>query len=615
MKKFISILLCVAMLVSTLAVFGAAQENDAQLLTVADSVEQAAEAGALGEGEYPIVFVTGIGQSYSYLYDADGNVQARWNLFCNDFSFMWTEVGTYITILRIVSGVFLSLAIGKNVISKDALDDLVNSLFRYNIIDKNGALPSNVVTPLYECSVADMTEEAKESFYRTIPCKDVIGDLGEENLYCFNYSAFSFTYNNAANLDRFINETVLEQTNAEKVVLIPMSMGASVVSAYLQDYGRSAKVARVVSIVGAWDGSDVFADLIELKYAENAPEMVYNGLVAELVGEPWGYLVNVVIRIFPKAVLRSIIDEALNSLVENLVLKTPSLLALIPRDRYQAIRSSRLEGNSELEYIMRQTDKYYQAQTNLESYMNELNSDYGVEFFFIAGYGLGFGGFSSDYSFFQFLRSAAQTNSDEIIQVSSTVPGASFVTAGSQFDSAYLASHDARYISPDKSVDVSTSFFPDRAWLFCGQKHELENNNTALKLALSIARGEITRVSDEPEAFPQFNESRDLKKLVRNYIPDLNKWLESNAPTAEQQALIDANTAAVNSMMARTVNDREADDEIIADYYNMLVELGIYSAPSQPSAGDVFLNNALKSMSDNAYKIFGAKGFVDIFKR
>ena len=123
----------------------------------------------------------------------------------------------------------------------------------------------------------------------------------------------------------------------------------------------TGKVARIVSIVGAWYGSDVLADLVELKYDENAPEMVYNGLVAELVGEPWGYLVNCVIRIFPKATLRSIIDEILNSLVENLVLKTPSLLGLIPPDRYPAIRESRLANNPDLAYIMEQTDKYYQA--------------------------------------------------------------------------------------------------------------------------------------------------------------------------------------------------------------------------------------------------------------
>lgn len=608
MKKVISVILCVAMLVSVCTVFGMAVQNE-KSYTVLDSVDELASAD-LGNGTYPIVFVTGIGQSYSYLYDDEGNEIAKWNLFCNDFSFLFKEIGTYVDILSLVGGLLGTLVTGVNLISERTVDSLITSLFRYNTVDKEGKLPSNVVTPLQKCSVAAMDEEAKDNFYRTIPCEDVLGEITEEDLYCFNYSAFSFTYNNASNLNDFINNVVLAQTGAEKVVLIPMSMGASVVSAYLQDYGTTGKVARIVSIVGAWYGSDVLADLVELKYDENAPEMVYNGLVAELIGEPWGYLVNCVIRIFPKATLRSVIDEILNSLVENLVLKTPSLLGLIPPDRYPAIRENRLAKSPDLAYIMEQTDKYYQAQVNLEKTMNTLNKDYGVDFFFIAGYGLGFGGYSSDYSFFQFLDSANEVNSDEIIQIESTVPGATSVLYGTTFSEDYLAGVDAKYISPDKSVDISKAYFPDRCWLFVEQKHELENNNTALKLALDLATGKVTCVEDAEDTYPRFNESRDIKRLRRNYIPDLERWLETNTLTAEQQAVLDKNNAAVDAMTARTINDRDADDALMDEYEMMLVDFGVYGAP-EPEEEDG-LTKVLKGMSDTTYKIFGAKGYIDI---
>ena len=86
MKKVISVILCVAMLVSVCTVFGMAVQNE-KSYTVLDSVDELASAD-LGNGTYPIVFVTGIGQSYSYLYDDEGNEIAKWNLFCNDFSFL-----------------------------------------------------------------------------------------------------------------------------------------------------------------------------------------------------------------------------------------------------------------------------------------------------------------------------------------------------------------------------------------------------------------------------------------------------------------------------------------------------------------------------------------------
>lgn len=620
MKKAISVLLCVALLISTLTVFGFAKTslpNDA-------AVDVTEPATPKTEQEYPIVFVTGIGQSYSYLYatpeDAKADVAenstdraiAKWNLFCNDFSFALKDLTTYISALRIVGTLLLTIVTGHNFVSKDACDDLVKELFTYNTVDENGNLPETVVTPRCDYPVSQMTEEQRDNFYRTIPCEDVIGDIGEDMLYCFNYSAFSFTYKNSDNLNTFINDVVLPQTGKDKVVLIPMSMGASVVSAYLQDYGKDGKVARVVSIVGAWYGSDVIADLVEQKYADDAPEKLYNGIVANLIGEPWGYLVNGILRIFPKATLRSIIDELLNSVVENLVLKTPSLMVMIPYERYPAVRAARLEGNKDLAYVMEITDKFYDAQRNLKTYLKELNEDYGVDFYYIAGYGLEFGGYSSDYEFFKFLASANTTNSDEIIQIESTATGATSVTAGKQFDADYLSSHDAKYITPDKSVDISTCLFPDRVWLFSKQKHELENNNTALKLAFDIALGNVTGTQGCERIYPQFNDSRDLKRLKRSYIPDLETWLESNTPTAEQQRIIDENTAAVNEMMNSTINNREADDKVIENYRRMLIDFGIYG---EDDNSEDQLTKFFKALNDFNVRVFGFKGFIDIFKK
>ena len=618
LKRIIAVLLCCVMAFSACFVLTSADE--------AEPAQQETPAYGSSDTDYPIIFVTGIGQSYSYLYaneeDAKADIAAnetdrataKWNLFCNDFSFALKEPAFWTNVLSFAGSFILSAIADHNFVSRKAVDNVVKILFRYNTVDENGELPPVVVTPRMAYPLSQYTEEQRDNFFRTIPCENVIGDIGEDNIYCFNYSAFSDTYKNADSLNTFINDAVLPQTGKEKAVLIPMSMGASVVSAYLQQYGSQGKVARVVSIVGAWHGSDVFADLIEQKYSENAPELLYNGVVADLIGEPWGYLVNVVLRIFPKATLRSIIDEILDSIVENLVIKTPSLCALIPYTRYEAIRKDRLEGKDNLAYVLKTADKYYEAQRDLQQTMTDLNENNGVDFFFIAGYGLKFGGFSDDYKFFQFFETADTTNSDEIIQISSTVPDSSFVKAGEKFDESYLSSHDAAYISPEQSVDISTTFFPDRAWLFYGQKHELEYNNTAIRLALDLALGKITSSEDDNNIYPRFNESRDLKRLNRSYRPDLERWLESNTLSAEQQALLDQNEAAASEMENSVINHREADDKIIEAYRQMLIAFGVYGPDKDDSESD-FTTKALKGLNDTVYNIFGAKGFADIFRK
>ncbi len=610
LKKIIAVLMCVSIISGACFIMSSAEGDSEEFVS---------------EAEYPIVFVTGIGQSYSYLYaneeDAKADVAdnetdraiARWNLFCNDFSFLWKEPSTYVYLFSLVGGLLGSLITGRNLISRRTADKFVQSMFRYNIIDEEGKLPPVVVTPRCYYPVSQYTEEQRDNFYRSIPCADVTQGVGEDMLYCFNYSAFSFTFDDSDALDDFIDNCVLPQTGCDKVVLVPMSMGASVVSAYLHDYGEKGKVDKVVSIVGAWNGSDVIADLIELKYSPEAPDRLYNGIVADLIGEPWGYVVNLVLRLFPKATLRSIIDELLDSVVENLVEKSPSLFGIVPAERYPAIRAARLEGKPEKAYIMEQTDRYYEVQTSLQDTLTNLYENYGVDFFYIAGYGFSYGEYSSDYEFFDFLEKSDTTNSDEIIEISSTATGATYVTKGTQFDEDYLASHDGKYISPDKSVDLSTCFFPDRVWLFYQQKHELEYNNTAIRLAVDLACGKITGVDDPNNVYPRFNGSRDLKRLKRNYIPDLEQWLENNTPTEEQQALIDANTASVNEMMDRIINDREADDAVIAAYRAMLVELGVYEPDAEES--DSFFTRSMRNLNDRVYDTVGAKGYIDALLR
>lgn len=616
-KRVISVILVLSMLLS--------------VFTVAAFAEEQTPASGKSDAEYPIVFVTGIGQSYSYFYEnkddvagyyetlekvkngtagknADGsnvretdNATARWNLFCNNFSFAFKEPATIFAIIRVAVGLLASM-IGINLIPRSAVNYVVKTLFRYNIIDKEGNLPENVITPRADCSVAGMTEEQRENFYRSIPCEDVISGVGEDMIYCFNYSAFSFTYNNAKDLDTFINDVVLKQTGKDKVVLVPMSMGASVVSAYLQDYGTKAQVAKVVSIVGAWNGSDVFADLIEHNFAADAPDKLYHGLVSGLIGEPWGYIVNFVLRLFPKKTLRSIIDEIVDGLVDELVLKTPSLLALIPAERYQTIREKYLAPNEDLKYIMDMTDKYYECQAGLEERLKMLNSEYGVEFYYIAGYGLEFGGSEdSDYEFFKFMGTTTTTNSDEIIQISSTATGATVVKSALGTQVSQPGANAV--LTPDGSVDISTCYFPTHVWLFKNQRHELQHNNIALRLALDLACGVVSDNSDT--AYAKFNDQRYFRSAKSN-LKEIDDYIANGGTlTADQQKAYDDAIAVRDSGTANW----EEDNKVFDALYNVLVELGKKEAKTPSGESD---GGFLKKADDAVYKVFGAKGFRDI---
>ncbi len=640
MKKFIAIVLAIALLVPFAGIAtNAAPTKTAKAATGMES--------AFAEGTNSlVVFVTGIGQSYSYLFDesytqegafengtlqdfenyapliAEDKYASRWNLF-NSFDEVFSDTDTILTIVGLVVELLVSSALRWNIIDQNKVDKVVRALFHFNIVGEDGNGDPRVVTPRYPMPVSEFPgitneegefeSEAKNRFYSSIPCKDIarekFGKNYEDYLYVFNYNAFSYTSKNVDALHEFV-ETILAENKvgAKDIVLVPMSMGASVVTAYMDKYPTVAQnhIRRVVSIVGAWDGSDVVADLLLGRFCDNSADLFYNGLLSDLIGEPWGYVVNIALRLFPKPILRNFVDSALSGIATELFCATPSLCNLIPIDQYEEIAP--LIKSS---VVKAEADAFQEAKKRLDTTMSNLEKE-GVTFSFISGYGLPFGAITSDYSAFGFMASAPVTNSDEIINIDSTAPGTSFVTPGTQFEDT-----TGRELSPDGSLDISTTLRKESSWFFYKQKHELEYNNTAIALALELATGNIKTVADcdnpaeDDFYFPQFNEARNLKSYQRSYLSDLERYCAETGYvlTAEQEAVLEK----AEKMAASTINNPEYDDAVLAEVHDMLVEIGVYEPEAEPEFSEVLLNKVLKGVNDITYKIFGAKGFSDFF--
>ena len=643
MKKFIAILLSVALLVPMVLVPSYADTADKK-----PEVRTAATLeSAFAEGENSlVVFVTGIGQSYSYLFDAsytqegafeNGTLQdyenyapliaqekyqSRWNLF-NSFDEVFSNTDTIMTIVGVVLELLVSSVIRVNIIDQNKCDSLVRDLFHFNIVGEDGNGDPRVVTPRYAIPVSEFLyhefedgryeSEAKNRFYSSIPCEDIarekFGENFEDYLYVFNYNAFSYTSKNVAALHDFV-ETIIanNKVGAKDIVLVPMSMGASVVTAYMDAYPTRAEnhIRRVVSIVGAWDGSDVVADMLAREFCDNSADIFYNGIIGDLVGEPWGYLINIALRLFPKPVLRGFVDKALGSIATELLCATPSLCNLIPVDRYDGVNHL-----IKSDVVKAEADAFQAAKKRLNTTMANLEAE-GVTFSFISGYGLPFGAITSDYTAFGFMKNAPLTNSDEIINIDSTAPGTSFVAAGSKF-----ADTEGRELSPDGSIDISTTYRKDSSWFFYKQKHELEYNNIAIALALELATGHVKKVADcdNPEEddfyFPQFNGARNARNYQRYNLPDLERYCKETGYklTAEQQAVLDA----ADKAMANPICNPEVDDPYFAAVEDMMVEIGVYTAEEEPGFFDKALNTVLKGANDVIYKVVGPKGFLDFF--
>ncbi|MDD6275935.1 MAG: alpha/beta hydrolase [Clostridia bacterium] len=567
----------------------------------------------------PVVFIPGIGQSETYMYDDEGNTVAHWNMIHFNADFGSYSLSDWVKVVKFLSSFILSIVAQRDLISKDTINGLLEVFFVAHLRDENGNFIKNVETPNYPCPISQYSEEARGIFDKRIPCQPLIDEIGEDNVYCYNYGIFSNCVDNARGLNDYIENVVLKQTGADKVILVPMSMGATVVNEYMNLYPDADRIDKVISVVGAWNGSDVFGDLLLGDYDEDAPSYLYTEAVNELgLGDSYiGSIINIAVRILPKAELRQLIDAILESFVKTLLVDNTAFIALCPKERYEAFADRYLSGEEYAE-LRAQTDDYAEAQKNLKERLYYQRDTYGTEFYFISGYNLGFG--DCDYGFFKLFNSADETNSDEVIQISSTAPGTSFVKAGDTFDSAYIAD-SSHNVSPDGSIDASTCYFEDTTWYFEGQKHELTYNNTALSLAYRIACNEIKSVDDCKNTYPQFNGSRDIKKLERDYIPDAQAIDTSTidaASAAKLEKSLNDGIAVINS----TINDRDADDAKIKALYDTLVEINsVYNIypdkyqVSTPNTATIIMNKVLGVASKVLLVIFGEKGYADYWDR
>ena len=633
MKKLLAILLCLSMLVSFAVLPASAKE-----VKIAEGTMESAFA----DGENClIVFVTGIGQSYSYLFDesyladdafengtlhdyenyapliANGKHETIWNLLGPDPSLCIPEL------VLLVAGLVTSSILGKYIIPDQLVDTTVKKMFQYNIIDGNGNPPETVVTPRYAMPVSEYPgvtredgsyySEASRRFYSSIPCKDIarekLGENFEDYLYCFNYSAFSYTMKNAEELHQFV-DTILanNKVGAEKVVLVPMSMGASVVSSFLYLYPDVADnhVKRVVSIVGCWNGSDIVNDLLNLNYVADSRDKFYGGTLSDslnyLAGEPLGSVILLAIRLFPQPIVRALLDQFLGYIMEDILLVTPSILSLIPDYEYDNVI-----GKVTSEPVRKQLEQYHDVQVTLKDRLYDLDKQ-GVGISFISGYGAPFGAF--EYGFFGFFACAENTNSDEIIHIGSTAPGTSFVPYNQKFEDT-----EGRRLSPDGSIDASTAYFPDSCWYFKDQKHQLDYNNTALSLAIELALGNIETIYDcdnlEEDGciYPQFNQARDQKSLIKSYIPDLDRYCAATGYilTDKEQATYDK----AKAMLACTVNNPEYDESVAAEFEQMLYDIGVYEAPTAKDQALKVLYKVLDVADKALYKIMGPRGYFE----
>lgn len=605
-KKIISLILCLAMLFSVCAI-GA-------------SAEKKTDCGSDCE-KSPVVILPGINHSPTHLYDennekyldADGN-EVGGTLLILELSKLWG------TLPALVASLLATIVLQHDVFLEEAAYNAASAAFWVQECDNNGDHIQNLQTQRWNHPISEMTEDDKDWLYRMIPLQNIEKEYGGDHIYLFTFNLVGDPMDSADELDEYI-DMVKEQTGHDKVTLLPVSLGGTILTAYLDAYGHE-DIDQIINVVACLDGTDIVADMFDRKW-NLEDEYFYHEFIPPILGDDaaLGYLINCILHILPRSGVDAILTGAISAILDKMMINCPQIWAMVPSYRYDALAERYLTDPAKANLKAR-TDRFQTARLNLKQNILDAVAD-GVEVNSIAAANLDFG--EQDYTFFAIVASASEHNTDGIINLSSTTMGATGAAGDNTLDDVNYTSgtncsnalHD--HISPDNMVDVSTAVLPENTWIFLEQHHEVGNNDVVLNLVKALLMDEVNSVNDDPENYPQFNYSCNSKYIRRWRLPEAKELLaaadkgEVTLAEGDREELVAA-IAEGESIINATVADQKkvaaAEDRLNAILFKYTEYTG-FTYDEEPSATDVFFAETMEGASKFLVDTIGGGSVVD----
>ena len=585
LKKTIALLLCFALLCGTVCLGAAAKETT---------------ASCGGKCEYyPTIIIPGLGQSSVVVVDENGNfVRDKDGKKASAFpAYLQTDK----LIKTLARPLLLSLMLQRDIGLSDAFAQAIDTAFGVNACDLSANPAGPIVTEKYPYPYSQFNEEERETVNSHVPFELYPTDLPRDHLYYFAYSSFGNHIGLADELYDFI-KTVQTQTGHKKVNLVPLSQGASIVSAMLGYHPDVANMLhKVLFVVPALDGSKIIGDVFTDRITFLDSDYLYHGFLEDmrLLDESTASFLELVLRLLPDEVWMSALKKGVQHLVENVMIRSTGMWALCPSGDYPAA-AMRYLSSPEMADIKAQTERYYKVQKNARNNIAALQK-LGVQVFCVAEY---------DYALIDVGERWNEQNADFIIQLDSTSMGATSARVGETLPAGYTQKNtycknpNHNHISPDRVVDASSGLLADTTFYFKNQRHDLtQHNDIILKLAMQlIAHDDITDVYSSPD-FPQFNYGRDVR-VLRELLEKANGVKTALLLPSVKKELAAA-VAQANETLNKTVDTADALSKAETRLSKALVLAGA-KLPETKKA------NLWAPASDFFYNSFGSNGYSEI---
>ena len=594
-KRTISLILCLAMLAGATAVTCYAAEDKCNC------------------GHCPLIVLPGINHSPTYLYDENdkpvmdskGEKQIGGTLLILNTDDLLKKI-----LPKALFSLLATIATQHNILLDKVAYEAAATAFSIQKCNDEGNYVNNLKTQRWNYPLSQMTEDEVNWVYRMVPMQRIVDIIGADHTYFYTFNLVGDPMQSAKELDEYI-DMVKKQTGHDKVDLLPVSLGGTILTAYLDAYGHK-DINSIVGVVACLNGTDIVADLMARDF-NISDEYLHHEYIPTILKESngrgtLGYLINCILHILPQAGFNALLTGAMSGLLDTMVLNCPQMWAMVPSYRNDAPASRYLSAKPVLKA---KTDRFQQARLNLKQNVLDAVAD-GVKVNFISGSGLAFG--EEMYTFFSIMSSSGKVNSDGIINLSSTALGTTGTVGGATIAKQAHDNPDYpgySYLSPDGTIDISTAVLPDNTWVFLKQYHEVGNNDVVLNLAKALLLGEIENVHSNPAKYPQYNYFCNTKTLRRWRINDGKEALKKTDLSEEDRAEIVAAIAQAEAVLEMTVADQTAVEAAQARLDTILYKVGQLTPPKEESKLAPGLEKFFESMSWMLYKTLGGGSVYD----
>ncbi len=590
----------------------------AVMLAIVITLSCVSVLGYSAKQEYvPTIIIPGLFQSETYAYE-NGEIacDANGTPLAAPFyvSITEKEITDIVTkALLPITKMFITQEDKDALAAKEVSKILAGILMGKQRSDANGEFIDDVRPAVYQGSVATIEDFQLEGVLADFPVQEYFEIAGIENLYVFNYVSTGNMIQTAKDLYDYI-QFVKKDAKSDKVNLVPVSQGGSITNGLMKYYDEqnislSRDINRIVFTVPALDGAALLGDCYRYGFNKNSKALYTTAMPSVIGYENYlGYIINIAMRLMPKADIDVLLDEIANAMVNDYLKYSTLLWGLIPSGDYPACREKYLMGDDMAE-IRRQADWYYDAQLKSEDYILEAIED-GVKVFDIV---------DTNVELYQLAVSHDKQNCDGIIHVASTSMGAYSVNVGTKLPENYVASrnncsdpknHD--HTDPDGIMDVCSGLLPEHTFYFSGQNHATTaSNDVIMTLIITLLTDEsFTSVHSYPDKFPQFNYSRETKRLREDV--DYMRDYDTSTLTAEDAKELREAIAQVDEMLANKVVDTEEFQAANDRFYDIFDKITSGDAAKTTDGITRALYIITRTISDVLYFIYGDKAFSEM---